>query len=147
MRKRGNEIIDQREIREEQCGANGGIGVSGGEGGVDASVRQKMNKMEKETKMLMELSKVQEQTISEQKALFKEVIEKQQTALAQKKQEQKKMKASYEEKVERLVVQVRELEEREVQVDFGGSREGMAEEKGVREMDGERRRMSNRSFG
>ncbi|KAH7817826.1 uncharacterized protein MONOS_11432 [Monocercomonoides exilis] len=78
--------------------------------------------------------------------MFKEVIEKQQTALAQKKQEQKKMKASYEEKVERLVVQVRELEEREVQVDFGGSREGGAEEKDEKEKDVARRRR-NRSGG
>ncbi|KAH7817738.1 uncharacterized protein MONOS_13867 [Monocercomonoides exilis] len=67
--------------------------------------------MEKETKMLIALSKLQKWMISMQKAPFNEVIEKEQTALAQKKQEQKKMKASYEEKVDRLVVQVRELEE------------------------------------
>ncbi|KAH7826200.1 uncharacterized protein MONOS_1036 [Monocercomonoides exilis] len=82
-------LISERS-EKNSAGTSGGGG--GAEGGVDASVRQKMNKMEKETKMLMALSKVQKQTISEQKALYNEVIEKQQTALAQKKQEQKKMK-------------------------------------------------------
>ncbi|KAH7830261.1 uncharacterized protein MONOS_13538 [Monocercomonoides exilis] len=61
--------------------------------------------------MLMELSKVYEKMIIEQKALFNEVIETQQTALARKKQEQKKMKASYEENVERQVGQVKEQNE------------------------------------
>ncbi|KAH7818970.1 uncharacterized protein MONOS_4403 [Monocercomonoides exilis] len=61
-------------------------------------------------KMLMEQSKAHEKMIREQKALFKEVIEKQQTALAQKKWEQKKMKAPYEENVERLRLDIGRFE-------------------------------------
>ncbi|KAH7829960.1 uncharacterized protein MONOS_428 [Monocercomonoides exilis] len=95
--------------------------------------------------MLIALSKLQKWMISMQKAPFNEVIEKEQTALAQKKQEQKKIKASYEEKVDRLVVQVRELEEQVLRGEIGGGREGGAEEKGGRGRDGAGRRRRRRS--
>ncbi|KAH7814776.1 uncharacterized protein MONOS_10266c1 [Monocercomonoides exilis] len=69
-------------------GTNGGGGVCiGYEGGVDATVRSKMNKMEKETKMLIALLNVHIKTICEKKGLFNEVIAKQQMSVAQKKQE------------------------------------------------------------
>ncbi|KAH7816681.1 uncharacterized protein MONOS_8428 [Monocercomonoides exilis] len=58
------------------------------------------------------------------------------------------MKASYEEKVERLVVQVRELEEQVLRGEIGGGREGGVEEKGGRVKDGVgRRKRRNRSRG
>ncbi|KAH7821608.1 uncharacterized protein MONOS_11478 [Monocercomonoides exilis] len=50
---------------------------------------------------------VEKEEDANQSVLFKEVIEKQWMALAQKKQQQKKMKASYGETVERLVGQVK----------------------------------------
>ncbi|KAH7819651.1 uncharacterized protein MONOS_14702 [Monocercomonoides exilis] len=70
----------------------------------------------------MALSKVHVQTICEQKALFKEVIEKQKTGLVQSEKKQKKMKVSYEEKMERLVVQVKELKEKMERGNFCGRR-------------------------
>ncbi|KAH7815751.1 uncharacterized protein MONOS_3735 [Monocercomonoides exilis] len=59
------------------------------------------------------------------------------------------MKASYEEKVERLVVQVRELEEQVLRGEIGGGRESGAEEKGGggRDGAGRRRRRRSRSGG
>ncbi|KAH7822711.1 uncharacterized protein MONOS_15852 [Monocercomonoides exilis] len=67
--------------------------------------------MEEETKMLLELSKVQELTIIEQKVQFKYLIEKQQTALAQKENEKNKKKVLYEEIVGRQAGQAKEQEE------------------------------------
>ncbi|KAH7818106.1 uncharacterized protein MONOS_4711 [Monocercomonoides exilis] len=105
--------ISERSEKSEAVVNGGSIDDTGGscEGGVNATLRQKINKMEKEMKMLMELSKVQEQTIIEQKAQFKNLIEKQQAALAQKKNVQNKMKVLYEEIMGRQVKQVKEQEE------------------------------------
>ncbi|KAH7819600.1 uncharacterized protein MONOS_14430 [Monocercomonoides exilis] len=111
---RGSESgINERSEKKKAVADGGGIGDSGGgcEGGVNATLRWKINKMEKEMKMLMELSKVQEQTIIEQKAQFKYLIEKQQAALAQKKNVKNKMKVIYEEIMGKQVKQVKEQEE------------------------------------
>ncbi|KAH7817045.1 uncharacterized protein MONOS_16041 [Monocercomonoides exilis] len=149
-KRRGSKsgIIERSEKNEAVANGGGINDICGGEGGVEATVLLKINKMEEETKMLLELSKVQELTIIEQKAQFKYLIEKQQTALAQKENEKNKKKVLYEEIVGRQAGQAKEVEEQVLRGDIGGGREGGAEEKGGRGRDGMgRRRRSNRSGG
>ncbi|KAH7822547.1 uncharacterized protein MONOS_8827 [Monocercomonoides exilis] len=68
--------------RDETDGFGDSAGVVGGVG-VNSTVWKKMNKKENDTKMLIALSKVQEQMISEQMVLFNEVLEKQQMEAVQ----------------------------------------------------------------
>ncbi|KAH7817553.1 uncharacterized protein MONOS_15832 [Monocercomonoides exilis] len=84
-RRGANSGIRERSEKND-AGVNGGsIDDTGGscEGGVNTTLWKKINEMEKETKMLMELSKIYEQMTIEKKALFNNVIEKLKTGLVQ----------------------------------------------------------------
>ncbi|KAH7815796.1 uncharacterized protein MONOS_16143 [Monocercomonoides exilis] len=73
--------ISKRLEKKGVCVNGGGGGSQSGGGRADATVLWKINKMEKETNMLMELSKAHEHMIIEQKALLNDVIVKEQMIL------------------------------------------------------------------
>ncbi|KAH7823424.1 uncharacterized protein MONOS_3663 [Monocercomonoides exilis] len=80
---RGTRSGISKRLEKKGVWVNGGSGCSQSGGGrADATVQWKINKMEKETKILMELSKAHEHMIIEQKALLNEVIVKEQMILA-----------------------------------------------------------------
>ncbi|KAA6384421.1 MAG: hypothetical protein EZS28_020051 [Streblomastix strix] len=91
---------------------SGGQNVGGGGTVIvqDQLTMQKLAKCEKEMKMLSSLTKMQEDTINDQRNLFKEVISKQQTSMSQQKQEQEQIKAKYEQQIQQLTLKNKELE-------------------------------------
>ncbi|KAK2960802.1 hypothetical protein BLNAU_4199 [Blattamonas nauphoetae] len=76
----------------------------------DPATTAKLNKAEKDLKMLSALSKVQEKTIEEQKKLFQEVIKKQMSTNQEQKEQQEKEKEAYKKQIEELVTLAKDLE-------------------------------------